>query len=85
MDEVLTHPSHPYTRALLAAVPVADPQQRREVIRLAGETPSPADPPRGCHFHPRCPQADADCREAYPGRVTLNDSHSVSCWRLMGS
>ncbi len=81
--EVLAHPAHPYTQALLAAVPVADPPQRRdEVIRLPGEIPSPADPPQGCHFHPRCPQADAACREAYPGSVALSESHRVSCWRV---
>ncbi|MEJ2453033.1 MAG: ABC transporter ATP-binding protein [Candidatus Thiodiazotropha sp.] len=80
--EVLESPAHPYTQALLAAVPVADPGRRREVIRLPGEMPSPADPPRGCHFHPRCPQAEAGCREAYPESVTLSESHRVSCRRV---
>ncbi len=82
--EVLERPAHPYTKALLAAVPVADPQRHREVIQLQGEMPSPTDPPSGCHFHPRCPQADAVCRQAYPGRVALSDSHQVSCWRVLG-
>jgi peptide/nickel transport system ATP-binding protein len=82
VEDVLEHPAHPYTRALLAAVPLADPAHRREVIRLPGEMPSPLDPPAGCHFHPRCPEADARCREAYPERVSLDDSHRVSCWRI---
>ena len=82
VDEVLERPAHPYTRALLAAVPVADPDTRREVIRLPGEMPSPLAPPAGCHFHPRCPEADAACREAYPGSVSLSDSHRVSCRRV---
>ncbi len=84
VDEVLSHPAHPYTQALLEAVPVADPRHRREVLRLAGETPSPADPPRGCHFHLRCPQADTGCREAYPESVSLSDSHRVRCWQAVG-
>ncbi len=81
-DEVLAHPAHPYTRALLAAVPVADPARRRHLIRLPGEMPSPLDPPAGCHFHPRCAQAEADCREAYPESLSLSDSHRVSCWHV---
>ena len=82
VDQVLAHPAHPYTRALLAAVPVADPARRREVIRLPGEMPSPMDPPVGCHFHPRCPEAETRCREAYPGKRMLDDSHGVNCWRV---
>jgi peptide/nickel transport system ATP-binding protein len=82
VDEVLAHPAHPYTRTLLAAVPVVDPAHRRQVIRLPGEMPSATDPPRGCHFHPRCTEADARCREVYPESVSLSDSHRVSCWRI---
>ena len=84
VEQVLARPAHPYTRALLAAVPVADPGQRREVIRLPGEMPSPMDPPTGCHFHPRCPEADARCREAYPEKRMLGESHQVSCWCVAG-
>ncbi len=83
VDEVMSRPAHPYTRALLAAVPVADPQRRRGIIRLEGELPSPLDPPPGCHFHPRCPEADERCREAYPEVAALSDSHQVSCWRVV--
>ncbi len=67
-DALFAEPLHPYTRALLAATPVADPRRRgrRDRIRLGGETPSPIDPPPGCAFHPRCPLADARCRRERP-------------------
>ena len=57
VEEVLERPRHPYTQALLSAVPQVEGTGRREVIRLEGDMPSPANPPTGCHFHPRCPQA----------------------------
>jgi peptide/nickel transport system ATP-binding protein len=80
-DEVLQHARHPYTQALLSAVPVprleADNNARR--IRLPGETPSPANPPSGCHFHPRCPKATAICRERYPESTAVSASHAVNC------
>ena len=66
VGDVLSTPRHPYTRALLSAVPVIDPADKREVIRLQGELPSPVNPPAGCHFHPRCPNVMAECRQAYP-------------------
>src|SRR5918992_4406439 len=79
VDEVLEQPKHPYTRALLSAVPVIDPSTKREVIRLTGDLPSPADPPAGCHFHPRCPKAMPKCREIYPPAVTFSATHSAKC------
>ncbi|MCU0934556.1 MAG: ABC transporter ATP-binding protein [Gammaproteobacteria bacterium] len=79
VDDVLRRPGHPYTRALLSAVPVPDPARRREVIRLEGELPSPSNPPRGCHFHPRCPEATAVCREVYPEAVAVGGGHRVAC------
>jgi peptide/nickel transport system ATP-binding protein len=79
VEEVLSGPKHPYTRALLSAVPVIEPATRREVIRLEGELPSPVNPPAGCHFHPRCPQALAHCREMYPGTSRFSASHSTHC------
>jgi peptide/nickel transport system ATP-binding protein len=79
VDEVLENPQHPYTRALLSAVPSIDPAGRREIIRLDGDLPSAANPPSGCHFHPRCPQAKAVCREAYPGVSEISATHRVSC------
>jgi peptide/nickel transport system ATP-binding protein len=77
--EVLADPKHPYTRALLSAVPVVDAATRREVIRLQGDLPSPASPPDGCHFHPRCPQAMPECRQSYPGQKSLGATRAVAC------
>jgi peptide/nickel transport system ATP-binding protein len=79
VEEVLSDPKHPYTRALLSAVPVIEPATRREVIRLEGELPSPVSPPAGCHFHPRCPEAFASCRAAYPGASRFSATHSAHC------
>ena len=84
VDEVLESPLHPYTRALLSAVPVTDPGSRREVIRLEGDIPSPANPPSGCHFHPRCPQATEQCRQAYPHGVQVSETRRVSCFQVIG-
>jgi len=80
--EILGSPRHPYTRALLSAVPVIDPERRREVIRLEGDMPSPAQPPVGCHFHPRCSEATDECRKAYPGTMEVSDTHRVNCFRV---
>ena len=79
VDEVLAAPRHPYTRALLSAVPVADPAASREVIRLQGDLPSPVNPPAGCYFHPRCPAALARCRESYPDTARFTASHAAAC------
>ena len=79
VDEVLAAPRHPYTRALLSAVPVADPAASREVIRLQGDLPSPVNPPAGCYFHPRCPAAFARCRESYPDTARFTASHAAAC------
>jgi peptide/nickel transport system ATP-binding protein len=79
VDEVLRTPRHPYTQALLSAVPTLDQASERKIIRLQGELPSPANPPQGCHFHPRCPQAMPECRVRYPGPVSVGGGHEVSC------
>jgi peptide/nickel transport system ATP-binding protein len=79
-DEVLRAPKHPYTQALLAAVPTIEPGSAREVIRLEGELPSPVNPPTGCHFNPRCPKAMPECRERYPENFVLSGTRSVACW-----
>ncbi|MDR2837568.1 MAG: hypothetical protein LBV49_03225 [Azonexus sp.] len=78
-EEVLRRPRHPYTKALLSAVPEPRLQQSDQRIRLPGETPSPANPPPGCHFHPRCPQATAQCREQYPETTAVSATHRVAC------
>jgi len=82
VKQILEGALHPYTQALLNAVPVPDPNHRREVLRLEGDLPSPANPPAGCHFHERCPKAEPRCREAYPPTRVLDESqgHSVACW-----
>jgi peptide/nickel transport system ATP-binding protein len=79
VDEVLNHPKHPYTQALLSAVPTIEKDSGREIIRLQGDLPSPVNPPRGCHFHPRCPQVMAKCREEYPGETRFSETHSAHC------
>ena len=79
IDEVLKTPKHPYTRALLSAVPVIDVAARREIIRLKGDLPSPVNPPAGCHFHPRCPQAMTECQQHYPHGTQLTATHAVHC------
>ena len=77
-NEILKSPKHPYTQALLAAVPELD--NNRQVIRLTGELPSPANPPQGCHFHQRCPHAMPKCSEEYPERTELSVTHEVRCF-----
>jgi peptide/nickel transport system ATP-binding protein len=79
VDEVLQNPRHPYTEALLSAVPVIDPGNRRAIIRLQGDMPSPSNPPAGCHFHPRCPQAMDVCRQRYPSAARFSDTHTAHC------
>ena len=78
-EEVLRTPKHPYTQALLSAVPVPRLEGATAVIRLHGETPSPANPPSGCHFHPRCPHAMDVCRNRYPDIVAVTPTHRVGC------
>ena len=80
VDEVLRSPKHPYTQALLAAVPKIEAGGAREVIRLEGELPSSVNPPPGCHFNPRCPKAMPECRERYPEKFDLSETQSVACW-----
>jgi peptide/nickel transport system ATP-binding protein len=76
---IYAQPLHPYTRALLSAVPVPDPRRPRERILLKGDVPSPIDPPPGCRFHPRCPEAMAVCREQAPLTRVAGPNHLVRC------
>jgi peptide/nickel transport system ATP-binding protein len=78
-EEILRTPRHPYTRALLSAVPAPTLDTHPAAIRLAGEAPSPANPPSGCHFHPRCPQAQDICRQSDPHTTHLSQTHAVNC------
>ena len=79
--ELYSNPLHPYTRALLSAVPIPDPvvEEQRERIILSGEVPSPLNPPPGCVFHPRCPLAMDDCKEAVPELREVAPDHWVAC------
>ena len=79
VEEVLSSPKHPYTRALLSAVPVMESATKREVIRLHGELPSPVSPPAGCHFHPRCPEVFERCSKTYPDSARFTASHTAAC------
>ena len=81
-DELFDNPLHPYTQALLAAVPVPDPTRRGARARSArsqGEVPSPINPPSGCVFHPRCPIAVESCKQARPELRELRPGHWVAC------
>jgi peptide/nickel transport system ATP-binding protein len=78
-DALFAGPHHPYTRALLAAVPVPDPKARRDKQLPKGEIPSAIDPPAGCHFHPRCPFAMPKCREARPPLREVEPGHFSAC------
>jgi oligopeptide/dipeptide ABC transporter ATP-binding protein len=77
-ETIYRNPRHPYTRALLSAIPEPDPTIERERMMLPGETPSPIDPPRACAFHPRCPFAEPRCRETEP-ELIFNREHAVAC------
>ena len=81
-EELYKNPLHPYTRALLAAIPVPVPNARRERIELEGDVPSPANPPSGCPFHPRCPIATAECAEVVPEFRDVGGGHYVACIKV---
>ena len=78
-SELLQNPLHPYTEALLSAIPPADPDMHQERIQLKGEVPSPANPPSGCIFHPRCRYAKPECAQNVPPLTEVESGHFVSC------
>lgn len=78
-DELYRHPQHPYTKALLSAIPVPDPRKKDQRIILVGDVPSPINPPSGCHFHPRCPSAIGDCKVTCPSLRETRPRHDTSC------
>ncbi|MEE8142611.1 MAG: ABC transporter ATP-binding protein, partial [Planctomycetota bacterium] len=78
--QLYENPRHPYTRALLSAVPDPDPRQSRKRTVLTGDVPTPINPPSGCHFHPRCPQVMSCCSEAEPTEYSIEAGHSSSCF-----
>jgi len=78
--DLYTNPKHPYTEALLSAVPIPDPQVKRKRIMLQGDVPSPIHPPSGCHFHTRCPMAQHPlCSTEKPVLKPTGDGHWVAC------
>jgi len=83
-DELYDHPLHPYTQALLSAVPIPDPavDRQRKRILLTGDVPSPVNPPSGCHFHPRCHMAIDICKEQEPEFRDVGGEHWVACHRV---
>lgn len=78
-DELFRHPLHPYTKALLSAVPIPIPKLKRERIVLKGDIPSPANPPSGCKFHTRCPFAEQRCKDEVPVFRNMGSDHWVAC------
>ena len=83
VDQVFGRPAHPYTRALIQAIPDPNPRNRRVTVPLKGEAPSPVSPPAGCAFHPRCPFARDACRETVPPLEPMarDEEHLVACIR----
>lgn len=85
-QELFKRSLHPYTKALLSAIPEPDPDGKAEKIILTGDVPNPINPPKGCRFHPRCPFAADICREKEPVLEKVGDDHSVAChrWKDIG-
>ncbi|MDE6456052.1 MAG: ATP-binding cassette domain-containing protein [Dysosmobacter sp.] len=79
-EDLFSAPLHPYTRALLSAAPHPDPDVKVTRIMLEGEVPNPADPPSGCHFHPRCPRKTARCEQEYPPFTEHGKGRFAACW-----
>jgi oligopeptide transport system ATP-binding protein len=79
-QDIYRHPLHPYTEALLSAIPVPDPKTKIKRIILPGDVPSPVDPPRGCRFHPRCPKRFDPCDGAPPPLLEAAPGHWVACY-----
>ena len=79
-DELFKNPLHPYTKALMSAIPVPNPRLKRQRIILKGDVPSPLNPPKGCRFHPRCPVAIERCSQEEPAFKEVAPEHWVACW-----
>jgi peptide/nickel transport system ATP-binding protein/oligopeptide transport system ATP-binding protein len=81
-DELFSNPLHPYTQALMSAIPIPDPNLKRERIILEGDVPSPLNPPSGCRFHPRCPVVMDHCSQREPEFLEVQPNHWVACFRV---
>jgi peptide/nickel transport system ATP-binding protein/oligopeptide transport system ATP-binding protein len=84
-DELYRNPLHPYTQALMSAIPIPNPNIKRERIILQGDVPSPVNPPAGCRFHPRCPVVMEGCSLQEPPLIEIVPDHYVACWRVTES
>ena len=80
--DLYTNPKHPYTEALLSAVPIPDPTVKRKRVMLQGDVPSPFNPPKGCPFAGRCPLVMDKCRQQMPSLEAKSDGHQVACWAI---
>ncbi len=78
-EELFENPKHPYTKALISAEPINHPDEKKERIILTGDVPSPANPPQGCTFHPRCRECMEICKTEKPQAITLENGHTVAC------
>ena len=78
-EEIFHNPLHPYTRALLSAIPIPDPELRHQRLPLKGDMPTATDPPSGCRFRTRCPIAESRCAESEPSLVEVSPDHFVAC------
>lgn len=83
VDEVLNNPAHPYTKALIKAVPTQDMHLEKTDVQYVGTMPSPSNPPSGCHFHTRCEHVMPECRHIKPENIKLSSSHKVACLLFM--
>ena len=81
-EDIFTNPLHPYTKALFSAVPNPDPTAKTERIKLEGDIPSPANPPAGCRFHTRCPEACESCGKDVPAYREAEPGHFVACHKV---
>ncbi|MBW1614189.1 MAG: ATP-binding cassette domain-containing protein [Deltaproteobacteria bacterium] len=84
IEEIYNNPLHPYTLALLSAIPEPDPDDRRERKTLTGDVPSPFNPPPGCKFQGRCPLVEDRCKKEEIAFYTVNENHTVRCWKVVG-